>query len=191
MLEILELANIGPNLRDLGLVKLLESCPHIRKIDLEDASSLTDRTIAALTPAKRNRYHTPATPLEHAIFSNIPELSEAALVRLVRACPNLQTLECANSSNVSDALVKAFLRHVKRNKVQGAEVGLIDCRSVNRQAFRGRYTCVNELSASDVFVSESSNGFRPRRGLATYDNRHFEYLDAANRNLAECDATRM
>lgn len=49
-LEVLELANIGPALRDAGLVKLFATTPEIRKVDLEEASELTEATFAALTP---------------------------------------------------------------------------------------------------------------------------------------------
>ncbi|KAF7972206.1 hypothetical protein HWV62_18696 [Athelia sp. TMB] len=44
-LELLELAGIGAELRDEGLVRLLETTPLIRKLDLEDASSISDKDL--------------------------------------------------------------------------------------------------------------------------------------------------
>lgn len=49
-LELLELGGIGAGMRDPGLIRLLETTPLIRKLDLSDASSITDAVLAALTP---------------------------------------------------------------------------------------------------------------------------------------------
>ncbi|SNX81920.1 uncharacterized protein MEPE_00625 [Melanopsichium pennsylvanicum] len=49
-LEVLELANIGPALKDNGLVKLFSTTPQLRKIDLERATHITDAVLSALTP---------------------------------------------------------------------------------------------------------------------------------------------
>ena len=137
MLEVLELASIGANFRDAGLVKLIESIPKLRKIDIEDAINITDRTIVSLTPSKRTRFSTLSAPLEHISLTNTPELSEAALVRLIKACPNLRVADCSNSPHVSDAVVKAFANNVWKNGTFGAELSIVDCRGVSRQTFRG------------------------------------------------------
>ncbi|CDU23212.1 uncharacterized protein SPSC_01841 [Sporisorium scitamineum] len=50
MLEVLEMANIGPALKDAGLVKLLATTPQLQKLDLERATQITDAVIMALTP---------------------------------------------------------------------------------------------------------------------------------------------
>lgn len=49
-LEVLELANIGPALKDTGLVKLFATTPQLQKLDLERASQITDAVLSALTP---------------------------------------------------------------------------------------------------------------------------------------------
>jgi F-box/leucine-rich repeat protein 2/20 len=49
-LEYLELAGIGTELKDDGLIRLLKTTPLIRRLDLEDASDITDTLIAAITP---------------------------------------------------------------------------------------------------------------------------------------------
>lgn len=134
-LEYLELASIGGNLRNGGLVKLITACPGLKKIDLEDATNLTDSVLTALTPPKRHRG--PPSVLEHLNVTNVPELSEAALVKLIKGCPNLRNIEASNSFNVSDLFIKTFMHHVKKHTIQGAEMALVDCRSVTRQAVKG------------------------------------------------------
>ncbi|SPO42597.1 uncharacterized protein PSANT_00280 [Moesziomyces antarcticus] len=49
-LEVLELSNIGPALKDAGLVKLLATVPQLQKLDLERATQITDAVLSALTP---------------------------------------------------------------------------------------------------------------------------------------------
>lgn len=49
-LEILELAGIGAAIEDAGLIRLLKTTPLIRKLDLEDASRITDDVLLAITP---------------------------------------------------------------------------------------------------------------------------------------------
>lgn len=142
-LEVLEMATVGANLRDGGVIKLLETTPRLRKIDLEDAISLTDRTVAALLPsASRSRNQrsptTAASALEHIVLTNIPELTETALIRLVRAAPKLRILEASNSFHVSDPLIKSFCHHVRKHRIVGAELDIVDCRNVGRQPFRGK-----------------------------------------------------
>ena len=193
-LEMLELASIGSSLRDGGVVNLLEECSRtLQKVDLEDATNLSDRTITALLPG---RHHTggiaPSSPLQHVNLTNMPELTEPALIRLIRAAPRLQTLECSSSPQVSDAFVKAFLLHAKRNRAVGAELGVVDCRGITPAAFGPP-----AIIGRDV-VSVLGN-VRPRRGVADWNNRIFEYVDGrggsavgsgrgkAKAALAECD----
>ncbi len=52
-LEVLELANIGPAIKDAGLVKLFATVPHLQKLDLERATQITDAVLSAIT--LRNR----------------------------------------------------------------------------------------------------------------------------------------
>lgn len=49
-LQYLELANIGPAVRDEGIIKLLETTPLIQRIDLEGASELGEHVVEAVTP---------------------------------------------------------------------------------------------------------------------------------------------
>lgn len=152
-LETLELASIGGNIRDGGIVKLIEACRNLRKLDVEDATNLTDRTLAALLPAKNHRG--PPSALEHLNVTNVPELSEAALVRLVRACPDLRVIEASNNSNISDVFIKTFSHHVKKHRIQNSELAVVDCRSVARQIMKGEFCCLRAPSAA-CFVTDVS-----------------------------------
>lgn len=49
-LEVLELANIGAGLKDVGLVKLFATVPQLQKLDLERATQITDAVLSAFTP---------------------------------------------------------------------------------------------------------------------------------------------
>lgn len=49
-LEVLELANIGPAIKDAGLVKLFATVPRLQKLDLERATQITDAALSALSP---------------------------------------------------------------------------------------------------------------------------------------------
>lgn len=49
-LQYLEMANIGVNLREEGIVKLLETASQIQRVDLEGASEVSDGVLNALTP---------------------------------------------------------------------------------------------------------------------------------------------
>ncbi|KAL7008493.1 hypothetical protein EMMF5_001754 [Cystobasidiomycetes sp. EMM_F5] len=172
-LEVLEMASIGSSLRDGGVVKLLETLKHLRKLDLEDAISLTDRALAAInTSVGGHRRRTSEAPLECVVLTNMPELTEPALLRLIRRSPRLQKLECSNSYRISDQFLKAFLHHVRQQKMKNAELSIVDCRAIGRQTFK-----------------ENAQLVRTRRGIRTYENRHFEYLDSPQpgRCFNECD----
>jgi len=49
-LEFLELGRVGGDLKDDGIVRLLETLPNLRKLDLEDANEITDDVLRAITP---------------------------------------------------------------------------------------------------------------------------------------------
>lgn len=66
-LEFLELAGVGPALEDRGIVRLLQSTPYLRKLDLEDASRIGDDVLAALSPPPP-----PPLPLRNLSNDNTP-----------------------------------------------------------------------------------------------------------------------
>jgi len=49
-LQYIELANIGANLHDEGLIKLFETIPLVQRIDLEGAGEISEKVLEAVTP---------------------------------------------------------------------------------------------------------------------------------------------
>lgn len=117
-LEILELASIGGGLRDDGLVRLLGACRKLRKLDLDGATELTDRTLIALARSKT---------LTHLGLGFFNLATTEGLLKIVRDCPTIAHLRLDNTA-ANDLLVKEFIR--RQNKQ--AYLSVVDCRSVSR-----------------------------------------------------------
>lgn len=101
-LEILEMANVGEMSSD-GIVALLATTPHIKKVDLEGATQACDRVLAALTFA--NRKHSvldqplPGKELEALSLSHASNITTDGALKLLRACPNLVQLNLEVSAS--------------------------------------------------------------------------------------------
>ncbi|KAJ9110842.1 hypothetical protein QFC19_001351 [Naganishia cerealis] len=100
-LEILEMANVGEMSSD-GIVALLGTTPHIKKIDLEGATQACDRVLAALTFATRKHSvldpPMPGKELEALFLGHAGSITTDAALRLLRACPDLVQLNLEVSS---------------------------------------------------------------------------------------------
>ncbi|PSS29660.1 hypothetical protein PHLCEN_2v2808 [Hermanssonia centrifuga] len=185
-LEFLELAGIGPELHDNGLVRLLNTTPYIRKLDLEDATEVTDDVLLALTPTAptsvppgRSRTPTPdpGHALEHLILSYANVESET-LSDLVRACTRLRVLE-ADNTRMTGLVLKEFVHLARERKVTDARIVAVDCRSV------GEYV-----------VKELAGHTRPRMGWLSWHARKLAYLDGRDGEglgvgQDECDSSRV
>jgi F-box and leucine-rich repeat protein 2/20 len=198
-LEFLELAGIGPELRDDGLVRLLSTTPHIRRLDLEDATEVTDRVLHALTPATpppteptpisgtssarpstsspARQAPEPGHALEHLTLS-YANVESDAVSELIRACPRLRVLE-ADNTRMTGLVLREFVQTARRRNVQDAKVVAVDCRAVGEHA-------VKELAAVT----------RPRMGWRSWHARKLAYLDGRDdEGLAvgqdECDPSRI
>ena len=185
-LEFLEMGNIGPDLRDDGLVRLLNTTPFIRKLDLEDAAEITDTVFAAITPGSaavtRNRRvcdtQEPGHALEHLSVSYAANLSDEAFLSLIQNCSRLLVLE-ADNTHISGAVLKEFVRRSRNRKLVDAVAVVIDCRGVGE-------SLVKELSAST----------RPRMGWRSYEARKLGYVDGRDKEdlkvgRDECDGKRV
>lgn len=117
-LEILELASIGNGLRDDGLVRLLNTCPKLRKIDLDGAGELTDSTTAALARSKT---------LTHLGLGFVNQATTDGLLKIVRECPKIAHLRLDNTAT-NDLLVKEFVRR----QTKDSYISVVDCRTVSR-----------------------------------------------------------
>ncbi|KAG6380786.1 hypothetical protein JVT61DRAFT_5170 [Boletus reticuloceps] len=186
-LELLELAGIGHTLKDDGLVHLLATTPFIRKLDLEDASDITDAVLEVLTPelvvegSTPSKTTTPPQPghaLEHLTVSSATNLTNDAFRALIRGCSNLRVLE-ADSTSISGTVLKEFVRQVCDRGINDAGLVVVDCRSVAERAIKD-------------MVANS----RPRKGWRSWDARKLGYLDGRDGEdlkvgQDECDEKRV
>ncbi|KIJ22176.1 hypothetical protein PAXINDRAFT_106065 [Paxillus involutus ATCC 200175] len=190
-LEFLELAGIGPSLKDDGLMLLLATTPFIRRLDLEDASDITDVVLDALTPqaseteggSSSGSASTPDPPqpghaLEHLTVSYAVNLSNDGFVKLIRACPKLRVLE-VDSTCISGVVLKEFVRLVRQRGINDAGLVAVDCRLVG-----------------EGVVKEVASRTRPRKGWRSWDARKLGYLDARDGEdikigQDECDEKRV
>jgi F-box/leucine-rich repeat protein 2/20 len=182
-LELLELGGIGGELKDDGVVRLLETLPKLRKLDLEDASEITDDVLHAITPHPssddtRRDHSTPGHALEHLIVSYAIQLSNDAFLALIRSCTRLRALE-ADNTRISAAAVKEWVKLAREMKALDSTIVAIDCRSMNENV-----------------VKELADSTRPRLGWRAYEARRLAYLDGRdNEGLGvgqdECDPYRV
>lgn len=183
-LEYLELASIGPELRDEGLIHLLRTTPLLRRLDLEDACDITDAVIAAITPevteevSASTGFPQPGSLLEHLTLSYAVQISNGAMMELIHACSRLKYLEVDNT-RVSSSVVKEFVRQCRKRQAEDAGIVAVDCRGVGEST-----------------VKELADITRTRNGWRSWDARALQYLDGRdNEGLDvgqdECDDTRV
>lgn len=183
-LEFLELAGVGAELKDDGLVRLLNTTPLIRRLDLDEACELTDATLAALTPQiEEDEYRSASSPqtgfrLEALNLSYGVQLTNDALLSLVRNCTRLMHLEL-DSTRVNGSTVKEFVRLSRKRQAVDAEIVVVDCRSVG-----------------DASVKDLIGSTRTRKGWRAWEAQHLNYLDARDDEALgvgtdECDEKRV
>ncbi|GJJ09658.1 hypothetical protein Clacol_003882 [Clathrus columnatus] len=181
-LECIELAGIGGSLQEEGLVKLFETTPFIRRIDLEDANRVGNAVLRALTPFVDRRSPelftmdslsatSPAAPqpgslLEHLILSYAQNITNSALLLLINSCTRLTTLEVDNT-RISGSVVRSFVEIMRTRGTRNAKIAAMDCRFVSEG-------CVHELLDAGTV--------RPRVGFRGYDARAIGgFLDQRDR----------
>lgn len=186
-LELLELAGVGQTLKDDGLIHLLRTTPLIRKLDLEDASDITDAVLETLTPepeaetstpSKTTRPPQPGHALEHLTVSCATNLTNDAFKALICGCPRLRVLE-ADSTSISGTVLKDFVQQVRERGISDAGLVIVDCRSVGERALK------------DVMMNT-----RPRKGWRSWEARKLGYLDGRDGEdlkvgQDECDEKRV
>jgi len=183
-LELLELACIGAEMKDEGIVRLLGTTPLLRKLDLEEDTSITDAVMRALTPSPPS--YTPGLSqplqtgqaLEHLVVSCATSVENEAFLALIRNCPRLMVLE-ADGTSISGDVLKEFVRQARERNLSDATLVAVDCRGVGESAIK------------DVAATT-----RPRRGWCAWDARKLAYLDARDKEdlkvgQDECDEKRV
>jgi F-box and leucine-rich repeat protein 2/20 len=180
-LEHFEMSGIGPELNDDGLVRLFNTTPYIRKVDLEDASEITNSVIQALTPGGESSSDPAPQPghaLEHLTVSFAINITNDAFSNLIRKCTRLMVLE-ADSTRISGSVVKEFVRLCRQREAMDAKLVAIDCRNVG-----------------DSVMKDITSYIRPRLGWRSYDAKKLAYLDGRDKEdldvgLDECDGKRV
>lgn len=173
-LEFFEMAGIGADLKDDGLIRLFRTTPYMRRIDLEDASDITDNVIGAITPAalthpSRDPKANPQTghALECLMISHANHVTEDALTTLIQNCPRLTCLE-ADNSRMNASVLREFVQLSRERNLSNAKIVAVDCRDI-----------------SDSLIKELSNSIRPRMGWRAYAARKLAYLDARDDHVEE------
>lgn len=183
-LEFLELAGIGGSLKDTGLVCLLSTTPHIRRLDLEDALEITDKVLATITPppipvedtsaaAPKQSAPPPIQPgyaLQQLNLSYATQITDDAFLSLIHNCPRLAVLE-ADNTRMSAAVLKEFVRVARERTTRHARIVAIDCRGIH-----------------EGLVKELAPMTRPRVGWRAYGARKLGFLDARDDNEDEMRA---
>jgi F-box and leucine-rich repeat protein 2/20 len=184
-LELLELAGIGTEMKDEGIVRLLGTTPLLRKLDLEDDMDITDAVMRALTPSPSDEFTSgPTMPLqtgqalEHLVVSCASSIGNEAFLALIRNCTRLAVLE-ADSTVISGNVLTEFVRQARERNLSDATLVAVDCRGVG------------ESSVKDVAATT-----RPRKGWCAWDARKLAYLDARDKEELkvgqdECDEKRV
>lgn len=166
-LEYLEMAGIGADLKDDGLVQLLNTTSRIRRLDLEDAVDITDSALSSITPApspsnsNQDEPPQPGHALEWLIVSHAGNISDEAFLALIRACPKLRVLE-ADNTRLSGSTLREFVNLNRQRKGLDAKTVAIDCRGVTEGI-------VKELS--------TKGAIRPRLGVRAFWARRLGYVD--------------
>ncbi|KAK0465487.1 uncharacterized protein EV420DRAFT_1514589 [Desarmillaria tabescens] len=188
-LEFLELAGIGDDLADDGLIRLLNTTPMIRRLDLEDAAQITDAVISAITPSVKADDEASSNirdereagyALEHLVISYANNVTEDALLTLIRACTRLKILE-ADNTRIGPRVFREFIRLCRSREMSDSKIVAVDCRTIGEHA-----------------VKEMASMTRPRLGWRAYDSRKLKYVDGRDGDLEdlkvgqdECDDKRV
>jgi F-box/leucine-rich repeat protein 2/20 len=179
-LEILEIAGVRGDFHDEGLIRLFKTTPLIRKVDLEDATEISDAVIDSLIPEprmaspatgqrqlKEEQGPQPGEMLEHLTISYAMTITPDAMARVIRGCRKLRVLE-ADNTRITGSIMRDFVsrrRHREKgftlSEGGGSEIVGIDCRAV-----------------SEGVVKEMRGSTRPRRGWRGWEARDLGYEDS-------------
>ena len=190
-LEFFEMAGIGEDLKGGGLVQLLETTPKIRRLDLEDASDITDSVLSAITPIndhpslsrRQDGISRPGDALEWLCVSQAGNISDDTFLALIYACSKLRVLE-ADNTRLSGNTLRVFIHLKRQHNTFNTKVTALDCRNI---------------VDSDVKELGSRGETRPRVGIKMFWARRLGYVDGKDElceedlkvGLDECDSAKV
>jgi len=190
-LEFFEMAGIGEDLKGDGLVQLLETTPKIRRLDLEDASDITDSVLSAITPIdehtslshRQDDTSRPGHALEWLCVSHAGNISDGTFLALIHACSKLRVLE-ADNTKLSGNTLREFVHLKRQHNTFNAKIVALDCRNIVE---------------SDVKELGSRGETRPRVGIRMFWARRLGYVDGKDEmceedlkvGLDECDSAKV
>lgn len=121
-LEILELSRVGRALHTAGVVELLSTCPHLQKLDLEDADNLTDDVLFTLARTAGN--------LSHLVLSSCASFTDVGIAAVVDGCEKLRVLE-ADGTAIGVETARRFIglaqtRALRAQDEAAAAKGVVD-----------------------------------------------------------------
>jgi F-box/leucine-rich repeat protein 2/20 len=173
-LEVLELAGIGRRIQNGGIVRLFSSTPRMRRIDIEDCTSLGDEVLGVMESWKG---------LEWVVFNSCGRITDGGIRSLVEKCQTLTTLE-VDSTSVEDGTISYFINS-RVNYASTVEkktptlLSILDCPSISRRPTR-----------------DLQHHLRPRTGQRGYLSAPFTYHDPplpppSCLHLQECDSRKV
>jgi F-box/leucine-rich repeat protein 2/20 len=107
-LEILELAGYGDRLQDAGLVAVIKRTPRLRKLDLDYATAITDAVLDVLAASKEVDDEVVGSCLDTLVLSYAKGLTADGILRLIRGCPALISLDLDVSSSDRSRLMAEY-----------------------------------------------------------------------------------
>jgi F-box/leucine-rich repeat protein 2/20 len=124
-LEFLQLA-FCPNLTDDALTTVIETTPGLSHLDLEELEHLTNHFVIELSKAEC------AATLEHLNISYCERIGDAGLLKLLKATPNIRSLDLDNT-RVSDLTLMEICSQMRKRghgsepPVTGLRQAVFDC----------------------------------------------------------------
>ena len=196
-LEILELAGIGPELRDEGLVRLLRTTPYLRCLDLDEACEITDETVEAIIPSRRETDEERELGLglgpvfNSASATSTSNNTSAATTTRENSSPpepglHLETLNLSYASRINDdtlhTLVRSCpkLKHIEldNTRVSGTTVKAFVRLMRKRQEEGASIVVVDCRGVGENAVRDLVGSTRTRMGWRGYEAKELGYLDA-------------
>lgn len=199
-LEFLEMAGIGGDVKDEGLVRMLGTTPNIRRLDLEDAVEITDAVIKAITPFLVTEEDEVEVELNVGEFEDEPDIdgdiamsaNQPILPETKRGAEEspqpghcLEHLIISYATRVTEIAVLNLIRNCPRlinlevdnTRISSNVIREFVHLSRERKLSGARLVAVDCRHINELVVKELSPYIRPRSGWRTFEARGLRFLD--------------